>query len=994
MASGELEFRILGGLEVTRGGVVVPLGSRKQRMLLAVLVLHVGEPVSTDVLADALWGDEPPSAASTSLQTYVSQLRKLLGADAILTGAGGYQLAVDQGAVDACAFERTVEAGTRELEDGRWRAAAETFARALGAWHGPALADFRYDGFALAPAARLEELRLTAVEQRIAAELELGRHAELVGELQSLICDHPLREHLRRHLMVALYRDGRQADALAAYHEGRTALDALGLDPSPELQRLERAILNQDPELATGERRVSKQPRTPAPATPIIGRGAELEAILQLLAETPLRLLTLTGPGGTGKTRLALEVLDAVQDRYPDGVAFVPLAPIEDPDLVVSTIAQTLSVGESPGESGLEALVEHLRGKEMLLVLDNFEQLQRASPVVSSLLAGSDTLELLVTSRSRLGIAGEQEYPVPPLTLPDPTNTADSIADSEAVALLVARARAIKPGFALTEENAPVLAHICVEVDGLPLAIELAAARLKLLPPQDLLDRLGERLRLLTGGGSDRPERQQTLRATIEWSYRLLDPDEQTLFARLAIFSGGCTLESAEAICGGDLDVLEGVASLLDKSLLWHREAPEGSRLSMLQTIREFALELLATRPDRGELLRRHAGYFLDLVERSAAELQGPDQVVWLQRLESEHDNMRAALAWLFEDGAVEWAIRLAAASWRFWYSRGHLYEGRKWLELLLGSAVGSEPSLARAQALFASGSLAKNQGDYDAAIAAFEESLALFRAYEDEDGVATVLSALGGSLAWEGQYEAARSLLEESLAIKRALDERWGVGAALINLGFVAHQLAEYDRAHDLYAESLSIKRELGDKQGIAICLHNLGELELSVGRLDLGREKLEESCAVFEELGEKWGIATALRALGKVELDRGDHRAAMDLLTSSLVGFRDLGDRAAGLQTLEELALVAMQEGAYERAATLWGAAESLRESVRSPRTQSDFARYEPALASALEEVGEAAWLEALAGGAALAFEEAVDYALANKGAMQWAEHGVRGT
>jgi len=482
------------------------------------------------------------------------------------------------------------------------------------------------------------------------------------------------------------------------------------------------------PPLNTLDVRLNNLPIQP---TPLLGREREVAEIADLLRREDVRLLTLTGTGGTGKTRLALQSAAELIDEFEDGVFFVALAPISDPELVASTLAEALSVSESAGRPLKEDLRNYLSNRELLLVLDNFEQVVDAAPLVGELLSGCPGLKALTTSRISLRIYGEHEYAVSPLEMPDPMHLPpiETLRQYEAIRFFTERARAANAHFSLTNENATVVAEICARLDGLPLAIELAAARIKLLSPQAMCSRLGNPLRFLTGGARDLPERQRTLRGAIAWSHALLDEGEQALFARLSVFSGGCVLDAVEAVCEaeGDLfvDVLEGLSSLLDKSLLRQEEmVEEEPRFVMLETIREYARERLEVSGEAEEIRRLHAEYFVALAEQGASEQQGPEEAAWLERLDLEHDNMRAALSWMLESEEAGAGLRLSGALWRFWWMRGHYSEGRRWLEEAL--AKDGRASAVRAKALEAVGWLADDQGDIDRAVAAAEEGLSL----------------------------------------------------------------------------------------------------------------------------------------------------------------------------------------------------------------------------------------------------------------------------
>lgn len=713
-------------------------------------------------------------------------------------------------------------------------------------------------------------------------------------------------------------------------------------------------------------------PRTlPVPPTPLLGREAEVTAAMALLWREDVRLVTLTGKGGVGKTHLAIQIAALLAERFAAGVVFVPLAPVREHHLVIATIARALGVREGGARRLAESVAADVGDRQLLLLLDNFEHVKEAAPAVAALLAACPRLKVLVTSQESLRLRGEHRSPVPSLAWPDPQHllSLSALKGYAAIALFVRRAQAIAPTFKFTPSTARAVADICARLDGLPLAIELAAARVDVLSPQDLLIQLTRQpLRVLADGAVDLPKRQQAMSNTLAWSYNLLTPREQALFRRLAVFAGGGTLDATEAVCAWGGEPKRAIPAclerLVDHSLLRHDPGPaEGGsepRFALLEIVKQYAEEQLAAACEAEQARDRHRDWCVGLVEQAEPELAGSDQVRWLARLEIEHDNLRAALRWTLERGDAAVGLRLAAALWRFWLIHGHLSEGREWLKRLLESTKGSAAHDAtagmqgqwacRAKALRGAGGLAYEQGDYEDARGLYTAALALYQELDDRKGIAALLNNLGIIEDTQAHYGRATDLYQQSLSLKRELDDRWGMTTSLGNLGRLALQQGQFDRAVALYEESLALSRELGDMGSVALSLNNLGEVLLLQGEYERATALLEESVTLAREVGDKRGLAFALNNLGEVAFRQGEHERARTSFEESLRLRRELENKEGIAVSLSGLGDVSLARGEHRRAARMY------LESLSLLRASNDTALVVPILEQVAAFVGVA--------------------------------------
>ena len=945
-----VEFGVLGPLEVRCGSDVVPIRRGLPRTILVVLVLRRGHTVTSDFLVDVLWGDELPRNPANALQIQVSYLRKTLGAadpsgSAVLeTQAGGYALVVDPEQIDAHRFEVASRSFTplkalrseAELLD-----ALDETERALALWRGDALEDVAGLEFARGEIARLDELRWAATERWVDLELRLGRHGDTIGPLAELVRKMPLRERLHEQLMLAFYRSGRQADALRAYGDARrTLVEELGIEPGAELRTLERRILQQDPSLDWAPADdpppaaiVEPSPpgratsgRLPVPVSALVGRDQQITRLEHLVERH--RALTLTGPAGAGKTRLAIEVA-ARNHRH---VCYVDFSPIDDPALVAPTVAAAAGVTIAPGDDPVATIAEALASREVLVVLDTCEHVVgAAAQLASAALRTAPGVRVLATSRRPLGVSGEFTWPVPPLDLPPPDAVgADDITSHAAVALFVERATAVSPDLEVDDTVAADIAAVCIALDGLPLAIELAAARTDVLSPAAVRSRLEDRFGLLVDGGTDVAERQQTLRAAIDWSFELLSPPQRTFFARLSAFAGTFSLDAALIVAGQGLDApLELLASLVKQSMV----ARSGhDRYRLLDTLRAYALEHLAEL-DADDTRDRHADVYVRLAEQGEVQIRGADQLAWLEQLRSDVNNLRAALEWCLLTGDTTRTARLAGALAWFWTLNGMLTEAIQHLERLVD--VADVPPPIRARCLWGYALLAASLGRLETARDAGYRAAEVARGCDDT-GVAYGLNAAAVAEWALGNHERSVDAHREAIALLDKLDDRWGLAVCNVLLARTLFDVGN-PAADAVAATGVDHARRAGDRHVLGIALTQVAQIAIAGGDAHAAVSAASEALALQELIGYTEGIVSALHVLGHAHRLRDDLDAARDHHRRALVLASQIGHAAAMCEAIEELA----RDEAVDRpdlAAMLLHAARAERTRRSLPLRQRD--------------------------------------------------------
>jgi predicted ATPase/DNA-binding SARP family transcriptional activator len=965
---------LLGTFRLEKEGYVVSLATRKVASLLAYLALHP-KPHPRETIATLFWGDSSDEHARRSLRTALATLRKQVGPESLLTGRETVQFNPRQAFwVDAIAFQ----AHAKEF------LAANDSMMVVNTdmYQGPLLAGFD-DEWIPPERERLRALYLEVLLHLTQRFRTQGEYPRAIETARRVLATDAANERAQQQIMSCYLAVGDREGALKQYAECRSALRAeLAVEPSPETEALFQRIKHITARRPSLE---SANTNLPIPLTSFIGRTRELALLKELLITT--RLLTLTGVGGCGKTRLAIQMATDVIGQFSDGVWWVELAGVSDASLLPHVVRKVLGLSETPGIAVPDLLISHLRSKRLLLVLDNCEHLVAAcAQLAETILSHCPDVQILATSREMLGISGEVARLVPSLSLPieDVTLSSEALLQWEGIRLFVERAMAAHREFAVTPENMGAIARVCRQVDGMPLAIELAAARIRTLSVEQIAARLDDCFHLLTLGSRTALPRQQTLRMTMDWSHDLLSQPERIVLRRLSVFAGGFTLEAAEAVCAGDevqsAQMLDLLTRLVDKSLVVTEYLAADTRYRLLETIRQYAGEKLIEAGEKGSIRDQHLRFFLRLAEVAERKLQGRNQVEWLNRLDRERANLRAALGWSNRESDNAAGLRLAASMWRFWFMRGEFGEGRRWLEETLARIDASLRTTERAYALTALGCLIWMQGRQPNAVARalFESSAAIYQELGDTRGIAY-------SLLWRSHLATelpdshlARSLAEESVRLFRTTGDRWGLAQSLFTLGRAERVAGDHAVSLPHYEESVAIFREVGDRWGIGLALSHLGWLAFYRADYVLASSLFKERLTIGRELGFKQFIGMALDSLGRVAYRTGDYGQARTLFEEGLLVHQEMGSMVGIRESLRGLSELVGMQGQPQRAVHLLAAAEALSDAVGAPflarRTDS-----ERAVAALRAQLDEATFSLAWAEGRAMTLEQAIAEALA---------------
>jgi predicted ATPase/DNA-binding SARP family transcriptional activator len=949
-----LRIKLFGNFEAWLNDEVIPAKSwpqRKTQMLLKILLSQRGQVFTQDQLIDMLFADQALDSAKRNLTKRLSELRNILEPDRgrgvasqFITRIGeGYCLDADAPCwVDVEAFETALDAARRHEDDGDWTQALAAYRQADDLYRGELLSEDRYEEWTIQLRDHWHERHLSGLEQLAECHARRGKFNLAIEQAERALQLDGNRERPYRQLMIYYWREGEQSKVHQTYQKCVEVFEELGVDASSETHTLYQNIQDgnvADLEAAYPQIESAPTPKQSTPTstdvpspqpsidrpnnlprqlTSFIGRESDLSEVKERLPQTGL--LTLTGMGGTGKTRLALKAASEILDNYPDGVWFVDLAPLSDADLVLQTVAAAMSVAETSGIALEKTLIEVLQPKQVLLVFDNCEHvLSACAALIETLLQQCPDLSILATSREPLNIVGEFTWPVMPLSVPE-INHADPLAQldqSEAAQLFLDRVRAIRPQFELSQENASAVLSVCQQLDGIPLALELAAARVRALPISKLAERLEDRFRLLTAGSRTALPRQQTLKAALDWSYELLSMPEKQLLNRLSIFSGGWSLEAAEAVCGDteDFDVFELLSALVQKSLVEMHEQATDVRYRLLETVKQYGWERLAAEREVDAHWEKHSQHYFSLAEVALPELTGADQGQWLNKLALEHGNIRAAMEWFWAMEQSEKLMNLCANLGQFWELHGHYSEGRRWLDRAL-THKDTASNIVQANTLRWAGTLADDQGDYAVAREFLTDSQGIFQQLGDKTGEATVLRMLGQVLRNEGSFDRSREVFEASLEMHRELGNLNEMGVLHRNLGNVAFDQGNDPVAKVHYEDSLKLHRETGDKIGISHALNNLGIMKFQAQDMDGAKDSYEECIEIYEELGSENSVATTLNNLGIVYFRKKEFDKAREIYSRSVAINQSLGEKITLNRTLYNLGNVELFDGNFQQA------------------------------------------------------------------------------